>query len=176
MLFVAAALVACGSPSNGSGVPSPSPSAGSPVPSQVACATSGPASSTWPSPDAAPATPAITAVTVSGDTLTITFARGTPAYDVATQSSAHFTADPSGQPVDLAGTDGVRITLRGFRGDLQNYAGSRSITSAGPILLQVYELGDSEGTVTFGAGASAPACTAVAASGSTLTFHFVRQP
>lgn len=160
---------ACGAQSNASASPSPSAS-------QVACTASGEASITWPSPDKAPATPAITAVDVSGDTLTITFAQGTPAFDVATQPHAQFAADPSGQPVDLAGSNGVKITLRGFRGDMQNYAGGRSITSAGPILLQVYELGDFEGTVTFAAGVSRSACTGVTTSGSTLSFHFVAQP
>ena len=123
-----------------------------------------------------PQTPAITAVTVSGDVLTMTFAPGTPAFEVTPQPGAKFTKDPSGQPVTLSGTAGVVIVLRGFRGDVQNFAGTGSITSTGPLLLQVYELGDSEGVVTWGAGVSAPACAAVSASGSTLTFHFIPEP
>lgn len=173
-----ATLVACGPTSSG-GSPSASPSSSasaSPSPSALACTQSGPASNAWPSPDKLPQTPAITAVKVAGDVLTLTFAAGTPAFEVTPEPSARFTKDPSGQPVTLAGSAGVRIVLRGFRGDLQNYAGAGSIASAGPLLLQVYELGDSEGVVTWGAGVSAPACAAVSASGSTLTFHFIRQP
>lgn len=95
---------------------------------------------------------------------------------MTSEPSARFTKDPSGQPVTLSGTAGVLIVLRGFRGDVQNYTGAGSSTSAGPLLLQVYELGDFEGVVTWGAGVSAPACAAVSASGSTLTFHFIPQP
>ena len=174
-LMACAALMACGTASNGPAGTSPSPSTPTSS-SPVACSTSGPASSTWPSADKLPATAAITSVSVTGDTMTITFAQGTPAFEVATQPNANFTADPSGQAVSLAGKAGVKITLRGFRGDVQNYSGSKSITSTGPILLQASELGDFEGVVTWGAGLSAAGCAAVTASGSTLTFQFIRQP
>jgi len=106
----------------------------------------------------------------------MTFRQGTPAFEIAPQSDAHFTKDPSGQPVTLAGTAGARITLRGFRGDLQNYAGGSSINSSGGVLLQVMEIGDSEGVVTWAVGANGAACATVTSSGSTLTFHFVHQP
>src|SRR5579864_3411237 len=157
--------MACGTTSNSTSSPSTS-SSPSPTASPVACVTSGPASSTWPSADKLPATAAITSLSVTGDTVTLTFAQGTPAFEVATQPNAQFTADPSGQPVTLTGTAGVRITLRGFRGDVQNYTGSKSITASGQVLQQVYELGDSEGVITWGAGVNAAACTAVTASGS----------
>jgi len=167
--------MACGTTSNPTSSPSTS-SSSSPSPTQVACVTSGPASSTWPSADKLPATPSITSVDLSGDVLTMTFASGTPAFDVATQPTAKFTTDPSGQAVTLGGTAGVKITLRGFRGDVKNYAGPNQVGSNGQIVLNAYELGDFEGVVTWGAGVSAPACTAVTASGSTLTFQFIRQP
>jgi hypothetical protein len=171
--------MACGPSSGNSPSPAASPSVSpspSASPSQLACTTTGPASSTWPAPDKLPSTPVITSVTVSGDALTITFAQGTPSFEVSTQPNAHFVTDPSGQPVDLTGSAGVRIVLRGFRGDLQNYTGSKTLTSQGPLLLQVSELGDNEGVITWGEGVASPACTAVTSSGSTLTFQFIRQP
>jgi hypothetical protein len=68
---------------------------------------------------------------------------------VKPQAGTHFLQDPSGKPVDLAGSAGATIVLRGFRGDMRNYAGPVSIISSGPKLLQVYALGDFEGIVTW---------------------------
>ena len=124
----------------------------------------------------APASPAIDSVTANGDVLTMTFRQGTPAFEIAQQADAHFTKDPSGQPVTLAGTAGAKITLRGFRGDLQNYTGGSSISSSGGVLLQVMEIGDSEGIVTWAVGASGATCATVTSTGSSLTFHFIPQP
>lgn len=106
----------------------------------------------------------------------LTFAMGTPQFRVEAVSSPHFIQDPSGRAVDLAGSAGVKVVLSGFRGDVTNYAGQPSITSSGPLLLQVNELGDFEGVVTFAAGTSKPACANVTASGSTLTFQFIPAP
>jgi hypothetical protein len=108
--------------------------------------------------------------------LTFTFQQGTPAFDVKLQASAHFLRDPSGQPVDLAGSAGATIVLRGFRGGMQNYTGPVSIMSGGPRLLQVYEIGDFEGVVTWAVGLSSPSCASVTAGASTLTFHFIASP
>jgi hypothetical protein len=170
---VALAAAACGSPNTGGAESTPSPSPAS-SPSAASCTTSG-AAVNWPSPDTAPASAAITSVTAAGDVLTITFRQGTPEFEVAPQPDAHFTKDPSGQQVTLAGTAGVKITLRGFRGDVQNYAGPTSINSSGGLLVQVMEIGDSEGVVTWAAGVNGAACATVTASGSTLTFHFIHQ-
>jgi hypothetical protein len=126
-------------------------------------------------PQPAPSsTPPIVSATVSGDTLKLTFVSGTPQFQIATQSDAHFTADPSDNPVNLAGTDGARIVLTGFRGDQPNYSGAKTLTSNGPLLLQVAEIGDFEGNVSWGVGLSEPACANVTSSGSTLTFHFIQ--
>jgi hypothetical protein len=108
-----------------------------------------------------------------GDTLKLTFVAGTPQFEVAPVNSAHFTVDPSGRPVDLAGASGVKIVLRGFRGDVSNYNGAARFTSSGPILLETGAIGDFEGVVSFGAGVSRPACANVTASSSMLTFHFI---
>jgi hypothetical protein len=93
---------------------------------------------------------------------------------VITQTGADFTEDPSGKPVTLGGTDGARIVLTGFRGDQSNYKGDKSFKSTGPRLLQVAELGDTEGTVSWGVGLSGPSCAVVTSNGSTLTFLFIQ--
>jgi hypothetical protein len=111
--------------------------------------------------------------TVSGDTFQLTFAKGTPPYQAITQSGTDFTEDPSGKKVTLAGTDGTRIVLTGFRGDQSNYKGDKKLKSTGPRLLEVVELGDSEGTVGWGVGLGSPSCAVVTSNGSTLTFQFV---
>lgn len=168
---LAFATASCGASNPGNAVNSPSPSSSA---SAAACTTSG-AAVNWPSPDTAPASPAITSVSTAADVLTLTFRQGTPQFDVAQQPDTHFTKDPSGQPVTLAGSAGVKITLRGFRGDMQNYAGPTSINANGSVLVQVMEIGDSEGVVTWAAGANGATCATVTASGSTLTVHFIHQ-
>jgi hypothetical protein len=110
---------------------------------------------------------------VSGDALNFTFTKGTPPLQVITQSGTDFSEDPSGKPVKLAGTDGASIVLTGFRGDRSNYKGEKKLKSLGPRLLEVVELGDSEGNVSWGVGLSGPSCTIVTSSGSTLSFLFV---
>jgi hypothetical protein len=112
----------------------------------------------------------------AGDILTLTFDQGTPGFEVKAQAGTHFLQDPSGKPVDLAGSAGASIVLRGFRGDMRNYGGPVSINSSGPRLLQVYEIGDFEGVVTWAVGLSSAGCASVTAAGSSLTFHFVPPP
>jgi hypothetical protein len=168
---LAGILSGCGSTSTaqGSGSPTPSPTA-------LSCTSSGRASTAWPAAQSrSTTTPPILSATLVGDTLTLVFDSGTPEFEVTPQSSAHF-ALQSGQggSVDLAGSAGITIVLRGFRGDMRNYAGPVSITSPGPLALQVYETGDFEGVVAWGAGVSGSACANVTASGSTLTFRFIR--
>jgi len=113
-------------------------------------------------------------MTVSGDTLQLTFVGGTPPFQVITQQNALFAEDPTGKQVVLAGTNGARILLTGFRGDQANYKGPKKLTSSGPRLLEVAELGDFEGNVSWGVGLSEPACATITSSGSTLTFQFIQ--
>jgi hypothetical protein len=115
-------------------------------------------------------------VNAAADTLTFTFQQGTPVFEVKLQPGTHFLRDPSGLPVDLAGSSGATIVLRGFQGGVQNYTGPPSIMSGGPRLMQVYEIGDFEGVVTWAVGLSSPSCASVAAGASTLTFHFIASP
>jgi hypothetical protein len=130
------------------------------------CTTSGAASGSG--------TPAIVSAAVSGDTLTLSFSNGTPAFQVITQPSARFLEDPSGRPITLAGSAGVRIVLTGFRGDTSNLTGvPKSLTSKGPLLRQAAPIGDFEGVVSFGAGLSSPGCADVSSNQSSLVFHFI---
>jgi len=149
--------------------------AGSP-PASSQCTASGDASS-WPPADRLPAgTPAIVSASVEGDTFTLRFAQGTPAFRVHPQPSARFTADASGAPIVVAGTAGVTIQLTGFRGDTVNNAGNRDLVASGSLLREVRQIGDFEGTVSWGAGLAAPGCASVERTESSLTFRFVPQP
>jgi hypothetical protein len=170
LTLVVAVLCGCGA-----SAPSASSSPTSPV--ALSCTASGPASSAWPRPESASvASPAILSAAASGNTLKLTFLSGAPEFQIEPTSTAHFAQDPSGSTVDLAGSSGAQIVLRGFRGDMSNYAGQKSMSSSGPLLLQVNQIGDFEGVVTFAAGLSKPACANVVASGQTLTFHFIAAP
>lgn len=64
--------------------------------------------------------------------------------------------------------------LSGFRGDFSNYTGPKMLTSSSPLILQVAELGDFEGTVSWGIGLSQPGCAIVTSSGSTLIIKFMK--
>jgi len=125
-------------------------------------------------PDLPAANTSIASATVSGDTLELTFASGTPAFQVASQANAHFVTDPKGSPVDLVGSAGDRIVMTGFRGDMINYSGPKTLTSSGPLMLQVASIGDYEGYVSWGVGLNAPGCATVTSSGNILTFHFIQ--
>jgi hypothetical protein len=189
LLFVFGLPAACTSSSTPSSSPTPSPSpsaSSSPIlypspsasPATLTCTYSGDASANWPSPSTAPADPAISNLNVSGDSLTITFIAGTPAFSLEQTTSSTFTTDPQGAQVTLAGTSGILIHLTGFRGDISNYTGAPDMTSPGPALLEVRKLGDFEGHLTFGAGLAKAGCAHVTTvpNGSSLTFEFITKP
>jgi hypothetical protein len=150
----------------------------SPSPATLSCTSSGMASPSWPEPPTRTGSaPPIVSATAAEDTLKLTFDTGTPAFQVTPQANAHFRADSGlGQPIDLTGPAGVLIVLKGFRGDMDNYAGPASFSSQGPLLVQVRSLGGSEGQVSWAAGLSRPGCASVTAVGSSLTFHFIPLP
>jgi len=170
LILVAGVLSGCGSvpATGGGGTAQPTQS-----PVALTCTSAGTASMEWPKAWDASDKPAITAAEATGDTLKLTFVSGTPEFKVEQQPTAKFVDDASGRAVALTGSAGVRIVLRGFRGDLSNYDGPAKLSSTGPLLLQAGSIGDFEGVVSFGAGVSAPACANVTATGSTLTFRFV---
>lgn len=96
---------------------------------------------------------------------------------MTSQPSAHFTETGGrGGPVDLAGSAGVLIVLRGFRGDVANYTGPKDLTATGAILVEVREIGDFEGVIGWAAGLTKPGCANVTASGSTLVFRIIASP
>jgi hypothetical protein len=164
MLLAFVLVCACGASTPAASQPSPPD-----------CISDGVASQSWPLPQPAPSTtPPIVSATASGDTFTLTFTNGTPPFQVVTQSNADFAQDASGKKLTLTGAAGARIALTGFRGDQVNYSGPKMLTSTGPILLQVAEIGDFEGHVTWGVGLSEPGCATVTSSASTLTFHFIQ--
>jgi hypothetical protein len=171
LIFALTLLCSCGE------VASPGVSNPSPSPPGDTCTASGFASQDWtlPQPASNPAPP-IASATADGDYLKIVFYQGTPHFQVTLQASAHFTQDPSGNPVNLEGSAGAQILLTGFQGFKPNYTGPKTVTSKGPLMLQVAELGDFEGYVSWGVGVRGPACANVTSSGSTLTFHFIKAP
>lgn len=174
LLAMAMLLAACGPSSGGNSQATPTPASS---PSPLACTAGGPASASWPGPASGTgSTPPIVSAVAVGDTLTLTFEQGTPQFEIQTQAGTHFLQDPSGKPVDLAGSAGARIVLRGFRGDMRNYTGPVTITSSGPRLLQAYEIGDFEGVVSWAVGLRDAGCANVSAAGSNLTFHFIAPP
>jgi hypothetical protein len=166
-------LAGCGASSPPAAQSTPSAHA-SPTPSPLTCTASGPASASWPAADTAPSTAPIVSAVVSGDTLTLTFVQGTPAFEVTPQATAHFTeTNGRGDKVDLSGSAGALIILRGFRGDIQNYTGPLDLTPGGTLLLEVREIGDYEGVIGWAAGLSKSGCADVTAGTSTLTFRFI---
>ncbi len=164
--LAAAGLCACGSTSP---VASSTPGA-----SPLSCTSSGAASTDWPAPDSSPKLPEIVSASASGDTVTITFAKGTPAFEVVPQPTAHFTKDPSGLPVDLAGSAGAVIHLRGFLSDPANFSGTVSTASLGPVLRDVKVIGNFEGVISFAAGLDSAGCANVTSTATTLMFHFIK--
>jgi hypothetical protein len=168
-VLAVAGLCACGSTTAG-----PVATSGSPSASPLSCTSSGVASADWPAPDSSPKLPEIVSASVSGDTLTITFAKGTPAFDVVPQPTAHFTKDPSGMSVDLAGSAGAVIHLRGFLSDANNFSGAVSTSSLGPMLRDVKVIGNFEGVISLAVGLGSAGCANVTSTATTLTFHFVK--
>jgi hypothetical protein len=143
--------------------------------SPLVCSTGDPASASWITPDQVTgSTPPIASAVVSGDTLTLTFVQGTPTFEVTPQPTAQFAAvSGRGGTVLLSGTSGVRIILRGFRGDMQNYSGTQDFIASGKTLVEVRELGDYEGVVGWAAGLNKPGCASVVVGQSALSFTFI---
>jgi hypothetical protein len=80
-----------------------------------------------------------------------------PAYTVSRQGSAKFIKDPSGMPVSMRGSAGLRIVFHGASG-VDSYTGSRDITPSLPVVEEVEQLGDFEAVLSWGAGLSQPSC------------------
>ena len=128
------------------------------------CTLSGAASSPGPTQ--------IVSKAATDDIFTLTFDQGVSQFEATPQASPNFTADPSGLPIVLQGSAGVRIVLRGlhFPGDP---SGPSSFMPGGALVEEIRRIGDFEGVVNWAVGLRAPGCASVTASGSTLTFRFI---
>lgn len=93
------------------------------------------------------------------DRFVVQFTGEVPGYKITRQPTPNFNEDASGKPVSLAGSAG--ITVRFYPVDwLHNtYTGSGDLKPGGQVLKQAHELGDFEGTLTWGLGLSRAACT-----------------
>jgi hypothetical protein len=80
-----------------------------------------------------------------------------PAYTVSRQASAKFVKDPSGLPVTMRGSAGLRIVFHGASG-AASYNGSRDQTPNLPVVQEVEQLGDFEAVLSWGAGLSRASC------------------
>ncbi len=111
---------------------------------------------------------------MSADSLILTFDGGTPRFDVFYTQSSTFTAmDGGGGIVNLKGSSGVLIAMYGFRWDVQNYSGQTTFLVNGPVLQEVREIGDFQGTVGWAAGVSGGGCAQATVGPSSMTFRFV---
>jgi hypothetical protein len=92
------------------------------------------------------------------DRVTIEFNNGQPAtIELRPQTGTTFTQSPSGQPVTLAGKDGLLVTITGSDAHTA-YTGSRDIRVTYPGLLEVRVIQDFEGKVSVALGLANPAC------------------
>jgi len=92
------------------------------------------------------------------DRIVFDFSNGIPSYDLSRQNTATFVADPSGQPVQLDGSAGLKLVLR----DTDVVTGMA--TDSRPALASVQEvrqLGNFERVVSYGIGITAPQCVRV---------------
>jgi hypothetical protein len=80
-----------------------------------------------------------------------------PAYTVSRQASAKFVKDPSGLPVTMRGSAGLRIVFHGASG-ATSYSGSRDQIVNLPVVQEVEQLGDFEAVLSWGAGLSQASC------------------
>ena len=80
-----------------------------------------------------------------------------PAYTVSRQASAKFVRDPSGLPVTMRGSAGLRIVFHGASG-ATSYTGSRDQIVNLPVVEEVEQLGDFEAVLSWGAGMSQASC------------------
>jgi hypothetical protein len=79
-----------------------------------------------------------------------------PTYTVSRQASAKFVKDPSGMPVTMRGSAGLRIVFHGA--SATSYSGSRDQIYNLPVVQEVEQLGDFEAVLSWGAGLSQASC------------------
>jgi hypothetical protein len=83
-----------------------------------------------------------------------------PHYRLTPKSSAHFVLDPSGAPVTLLGSAGLKLVMHTATGR-GTYFGSADFRTGFPQLREARLLGDFEGYVTWGLGLAHASCKRV---------------
>jgi hypothetical protein len=91
------------------------------------------------------------------DRLVVEFANGpVPKWTAIPKSSANSTLSPSGQPVTLQGTAGIRLDF--FTGSFPAYQGQTDFVTGFPQLAEARELEDHKGYVQWGLGLNHQSC------------------
>ena len=147
-------------------VPSPSPS---PSATPVATATDLPVGCWTASGGSSSSMADVTDVrvgTAAGyDRFVIQFDGPVPAYSITPQGSAAFMQDSSGQTLQLQGTSGIKVVVRGASGtDLagrQTFTGSTDRKPGYPVLKEARQVGDFERTLSWGLGLTNPGCVKI---------------
>jgi hypothetical protein len=92
------------------------------------------------------------------DRVTVEFKNGQPgSISIRPQAGTTFNQSPSGQPMKLAGKDGILVIIRGADAHTA-YNGMRDIKMNYGSLVEVRVLEDFEGQVTLGLGVKQSTC------------------
>ena len=92
------------------------------------------------------------------DRIVFEFSSGIPSYDLTRQESAAFVRDPSGQPVSLDGSAGLKLVLRDA--DLASGV-ANDLKPSLALVKEVAQVGNFERVVTYGVGLSSSQCVRV---------------
>jgi hypothetical protein len=90
------------------------------------------------------------------DRIVFDFTGGIPSYDLTRQESPQFVKDPSGQPLILEGSAGIKLTFRDT--DPQ---GITDQTPGLPAVRQISQLGNLERVLSYGVGLTSSQCVRV---------------
>ena len=91
------------------------------------------------------------------DRIVFDFGGGLPSYDLTRQESPGFVKDPSGQPLTLDGSAGIKLTFRDA--DVQGVANDQKPGLAG--VREIALLGNFERVLSYGVGLSSSQCVRV---------------
>jgi hypothetical protein len=145
-------------PGGHTGTPTASP-ASSPIPSPTPykCGASSAFFGTQP-PQSAEISDVRTGTHAGYDRLTIEFKNGQPnSIEITPQTNTNFTNDPRGDTVKLVGQVGLRVVINTADAHIA-YSGPKDIKTGYAGLMEVRQMGDYEGYVTYGLGLAKPGC------------------
>jgi hypothetical protein len=115
------------------------------------------------------------AETADTESITFTFAEGTPDYSVE-RASPPFTADPSGLEITVNGSSFLQIVMHGgTRVDpngVPTYTGVREFEPGQPIIQHLVEGGDFEAVASWFVGLNSDACPSVTTTTNQLVLEF----